>query len=173
MYRRRSISPEIARVAAGLAAMKQNPQDADELARIFGIDAFRAQIKEKRENTPTQISYLYLVDTYTPDGERYYKIGKSIQPHIRLQSLRTGRGARMPPAWQEGSPVQPFALRLGGLALESQIHRDLHMHRVVKTEWFTAHPTVDEYIIAQDAWNVWDGKLPNPDDFAEAGVSHG
>lgn len=145
---------------AGLHAMQQLPDCADEIADAFGITETLQQMREKQ--TKGAQSYVYLIDTVTSEGH-YFKIGKSIEPHVRLKNLRTGRAANMPPEW-EGHAIRPLALRLGGLAVESSIHSSLRQHRLPRTEWFTGD-TILPYIAEQDAWNHWSGERPHEEYF--------
>jgi len=147
---------------AGLQAMSHSPEDAEEVAKLLGIKDTLDEVRRKRVLQPQ--SYVYLVDTQIA-AEQYYKIGKSVEPHTRLDALRSGLAVNIPPHW-EGQPIRPLALRLGGLSVESAVHADLRTYRLHNTEWFLADLAVQQYIVNQDAWNEWDGTAPNPDDFS-------
>jgi hypothetical protein len=139
------------------AAMRASPQDTDVIAANFGLtDQFEAAQASKR-------SFVYLLDTRTP-GARYFKVGRSVQPHIRLQQIQSGGGAAMPPDWEAGTTVRPLAIREGGSAIEASIHRDLGEYRVRDTEWFVGSLAVAQYVVGQDTWDTWNG-APIPDDY--------
>jgi hypothetical protein len=147
----------------GLQAMHQLPGDADEIAATFGITETLKQIREKRQQEPQ--SYVYFVDTVTAQ-DHYFKIGKSVRPHMRLKELQTGRAANMPPEWG-GQAIRPLALRLGGLMVESSIHTALREHRLTRTEWFIGH-TILPFVTEQGDWNNWNGEPPDEQYFASA-----
>jgi hypothetical protein len=153
-------SYENRRLMAGLSAMSMctDQETKDEVARMFGIDELLAEARARKLTEKT--SYVYIMDTHDIDRERYYKIGKSVHPHVRLKEMQSGRAAKMPPNWERGIAVRPLAIRLGGLALEATIHRDLREYRIRRTEWFAAKPEVSQYIVDQDAWDVWRGEQP-------------
>lgn len=157
---RRKHSHDTRRLLAGISAMNMvsDQETKDELARMLGIDEVLAEARARKLAEKT--SYLYVMDTHVESDERYYKIGTSIHPHVRLKEIQSGLGAKMPPRWERGMSVRPLALRLGGLALESTIHRDLREYRVRNTEWFAAEPEVSEYIAKQDVWKMWRGEQP-------------
>lgn len=145
------------RLLYGARAMAADPSSAAEVKKLLGLEELLSPTASRR-------SFVYLMDTYG-DGERYFKIGRSSQPDIRLRQIQTGNGAAMPPGWM-GGLVRPLAIREGAGAVERAIHVDLDEYRVPRTEWFVAHLAVRQYIVGQDKWDVWDGRaLPEDYDF--------
>ena len=140
------------------AAMRSNPGEAEAIAARLGLDTVFAEARGPRR------SFVYLLDTYTPDETRYFKVGRSVQPHVRLGQIQSGSGAAMPPGWQHGTVVRPLAIREGGAGVESTIHGDLREYRVPGTEWFLGGLAVAQYVVGQDTWDVWDG-APIPSDY--------
>lgn len=140
---------------------RASPDDAGTVADMLGVrDQFAPPSGSPR-------SFVYLLDTHDLERTRYFKIGRSIQPHVRLQQIQSGTGAAMPPMWQPGTPVRPFAIREGGAGVEATIHRDLREYRLTGTEWFVGDLAVARYIVAQDVWDSWRGaSVPGNYDFA-------
>ena len=142
---------EFDRTIGAYLAIGAHPELADEIA-----DAFRIDRPVPVEQRPPRRSFLYLLATQCEDM-RYFKIGRSVQPDIRLQQIQSGKGAKMPPGWKADTLVQPLAIRAGGQAEERRIHHDLREDRILKTEWFIARLGICHYIVAEDAWDEWDG----------------
>lgn len=164
---RKQHSRETLNLLYGLQAMRQLPEEAGAIARAFGIADTLADIKRRRESEP--VSFVYLIGVAT-DLDRCYKIGKSVQPHIRLKELQTGRAANMPPSW-EGQRLRPLALRLGGLSVESAVHTSLQQYRLPRTEWFFAHYEVRKHIAESGGWAVWHGNKPDEASFTDPTVA--
>lgn len=146
------------RLLYGAGAMLADRSAAGDTKTLLGIGELLA-----RPRAP-QRSFVYLLDTYG-DDERYFKIGRSVQPDARLRQLQGGKGAAMPPGWM-GSLVRPLAIREGGVAEERTIHIELGQYRLPRTEWFLANLAVRQYIVGQGVWDIWNGDaLPDDYDF--------
>lgn len=140
------------RLLWAVTAMNSDPQSAQGIAHNLGIDKL---FEVARASTR---SFVYLLDSHDTDNTRYFKIGRSIQPHIRLRRIRTGKGAAMPPNWNTNLPVRPLAIRDGAEDIEAIIHRDLREYRIRGTEWFVGELAVAQYVVEQDAWDIWRGE---------------